>query len=135
MTSDDAARLVNLLVATWPTGPKAYVWTQTIGDLDAAPANRAYAELRDNVERVTVAAFLTRYRAQLRVTTAPRRRDPDPGCEWCRGCGYEDGPPEYETIGGEPHAYTTLVPCRCTQPRAASRAPAHPSLLEEFWWP
>jgi len=132
MTSDDTARLVNLLVATWPTGPKAYVWTQAIADLDAAGANRAYARLRDTVDRVTVASFLETHRAQ-RSPTEARRRDPSETCEHCAGTGYEPGPPEYETVYGEQHEYSTLVPCRCTQPaRAASRAPAPPGLFEEF---
>jgi len=131
MTNDDAARLVNLLVATWPTGPKAYVWTQAVNELDAAGANRAYAKLRDTAERVTVASFLEAYRA-LRTPTEARRHDPSATCEHCDGCGYEPGPPEYETVNGEQHEYSTLVPCRCTRPRSASRAPTPAALFEEF---
>jgi hypothetical protein len=131
MTSDDAARLVNLIVATWPTGPKAYVWTQTLAELDNGPANQAYRDLRDTAERITIAAYQDRYRRHAN-TSRSQRRAPSEHCPHCRGCGYEDGPPEYETVNGEPHAYTTLVPCRCTQPRTTRRAAATPSLLEEF---
>lgn len=132
MTSDDCARLVNLIVATWPTGPKAYIWTQALADLDAAPANRAYLDLRDTIERITIPAFRAGYdRAAGR---ARRRPDPDATCQYCRGCGFEPGPPEFETIMGEPHEYTTLQPCRCTRaaPAQLSRSgPVTPSLLDE----
>lgn len=124
MTNDDCNRLVNLIVATWPTGPKAYVWTQKLAELDPAPANRAYLELRDTLERITIPAFLASYE---RATGRARRRpDPVPSCEHCGGCGFEAGPPEYETIGGQPHEYSTLVPCRCTRP--AVKAPPAPTL-------
>ncbi len=32
-------------------------------------------------------------------------------CTRCHGCGWQDGPDEYETVAGEPHRYTTVVPC------------------------
>jgi hypothetical protein len=32
-------------------------------------------------------------------------------CAGCRGCGYTDGPPIIETIGGRPHVHTTVRPC------------------------
>jgi hypothetical protein len=35
-----------------------------------------------------------------------------PHCRRCDGCGYVDGPPIYETIGGKVHEYTTVTECR-----------------------
>jgi hypothetical protein len=32
-------------------------------------------------------------------------------CRICHGSGFMDGPPEYETIGGQPHPYTTVTTC------------------------
>jgi len=72
MSSDDCARLVNLLIATWPAGPKAYVWTQALSRFDAGPAFQAYALLRDHEERITVATFGAQYR---RVVERERARN------------------------------------------------------------
>jgi hypothetical protein len=41
---------------------------------------------------------------------------PVDNCPYCRGSGWEDGPDEWETIGGQPHRYTTVIPCRHLQP-------------------
>jgi hypothetical protein len=32
-------------------------------------------------------------------------------CPACGGCGYVDGPPLYQTVNGQEHAYTTVKPC------------------------
>ena len=32
-------------------------------------------------------------------------------CQLCRGCGFMDGPPEFEIVNGEPHGYTTVTTC------------------------
>lgn len=32
-------------------------------------------------------------------------------CPGCRGCGFQDGPDLWQTVGGERHRYTTVVPC------------------------
>jgi hypothetical protein len=133
VNSDDTARLVNLIIATWPTGPKAYVWTNTLADLDATPANRAYLALRDTTERITVAAFLSAYRAQLHDSdNGSRRHDPDPACEHCRGTGWEPGASRWRTVNGEPYEYETVQPCRCTQPATGRQPTPALTLLEEF---
>lgn len=33
-------------------------------------------------------------------------------CAGCHGCGYTDGPDEWEQVNGQPHRYTTVTPCR-----------------------
>jgi len=71
MNSDDCSHLVNVITATWPTGPKAYVWTQTIARLDASLATQAYAYLRDHEARITIADYLEQYR-RLEVRAAER---------------------------------------------------------------
>jgi hypothetical protein len=128
MNADDAARLVNLLVATWPGGPKAYVWTQALEALDAPAANRAYARLRDTAKSITVAGFREVYDTASRPAPGGRRYEPTAGCVHCGGTGFEPGEPIYETVLGEPHEYTTLQPCRCTRP--APPRPPQPSLLD-----
>lgn len=54
---------------------------------------------------------------------------PSPNCPDCRGSGYVDGPTEYETVLGEQHPYTTVVPCGCTRPR--DTRPASQLTLED----
>jgi hypothetical protein len=63
MTNEETARLVNLIISTWPTGPKGYVWTDVLGPLDRALANRSYVLMRNRDTRITVADFLDQYRA------------------------------------------------------------------------
>lgn len=62
MTNEETARLVNLIISTWPTGPKGYVWTDVLGLLDRALANRAYVLMRNRDARITVADFIDQYR-------------------------------------------------------------------------
>ena len=35
-----------------------------------------------------------------------------PSCIQCRGTGWTEGPPIYETVQGRPHPYTTVVRCQ-----------------------
>lgn len=35
-----------------------------------------------------------------------------PSCRTCRGTGWQDGEPIWETVMGQPHRYDTLEPCR-----------------------
>jgi hypothetical protein len=32
-------------------------------------------------------------------------------CRGCRGCGFVDGPDEWEIVYGKRHRYTTMLPC------------------------
>jgi len=32
-------------------------------------------------------------------------------CQACRGTGWQDAPPIYEIVNGQPHAYTQVAPC------------------------
>ena len=34
-----------------------------------------------------------------------------PSCRTCRGTGWQDGPISYETVNGQPHPYTSQIPC------------------------
>jgi hypothetical protein len=43
------------------------------------------------------------------------------GCPHCRGTGWEDGPDEWEVVAGEPHRYTTVIPCRHLRPPTRER--------------
>lgn len=125
-------RIVNTMRPT----PALTEWVEVLEPLDFDSALLTFRDLRDRLdEGLRIAA----YRAAYDRTTAPSapgrraRRDPSEHCEHCRGDGLEPGPPEYETIGGERHEYTTLQPCRCTLPTAPrASVVTTPSLLEEF---
>src|SRR3954454_7315954 len=112
MNTEDTARLVNLLVATWPGGPKAYVWTQALEALDAAAANRAYVRLRDTAKSITIAGFREVYDSASRPAPGGRRLDPYESCEHCQGSGWEPGESRWQTVNGEPYEYTTVQHCR-----------------------
>jgi hypothetical protein len=74
VSGDEAARLVNRIVSTWPTGPKGHIWTEVVLELDATLADQAYRRLRAEHERApAVATYLAAYKA-LR---AERRRQAD----------------------------------------------------------
>ena len=83
MNASDTARIVNLIVSTWPSGVKGHVWTDTIGTLEQARAHDAYRELRDTEERPpSVARFLAKYHALSTDPGANRVH-----CALCDGTG------------------------------------------------
>lgn len=135
MNPDQASQLGKRIINTMRPTPALPEWIEVLEPLEFDNALITFRSCRDRSdEGLRIATFLSAYnRRSGDDARTPTRRDPNPHCVWCRGCGYEPGPPEYETIGGQPHEYTTVVPCRCTQPASRRRhAPSAPSLLEEF---
>lgn len=134
MTDDEARRLATRIIDTWPTGPKAYIWRDTLIDLDATHAATAYRTcLRVATRPPAPADFLDAYTAAIPAT--PGRSSstppgtPDPDCPHCRGAGMVDGPPITHDELGRRHAhpYTTLVHCQCTSTTATTRRTPAPN--------
>lgn len=61
MTETEAAHLVNLLIGTWPAGPRGYVWRDVLRPLEHPIADLTYRQLRNHNERITVAEYLDAY--------------------------------------------------------------------------
>jgi hypothetical protein len=134
MNPDQAAALGKRVINTMRPTPALPEWVEVLEPLDFDAALRTFRALRDRLdEGLRIATFLTAYgRATGSSARAQTRREPDPDCARCAGCGWVDGPPEYETVNGEQHEYSTVVPCSCTQTRTASRAPTPAAMFEEF---
>lgn len=67
MTEEEARKLSETIVATWPTSAKAYIWKRAIGALDAHVAEVTYRVLRDGAATVpTVGSYLAAYASQHR---------------------------------------------------------------------
>jgi hypothetical protein len=77
MTRDDCARIVNLIVSTWPGGVKGHVWTDVLMPLDAALAQTAYMRNRDSNRTMTVADFRASYHLAL-TEWQTNRTPPEP---------------------------------------------------------
>lgn len=130
MSPEQATELGRRIINTMRPTPALIEWQEVLAPLDFDSALMTFRDLRGRVDDgLRVAAYLAAYQR----TTAPappggRRRPADETCEHCNGCGFEAGPPEYEQILGEPHEYSTLMPCRCTQPATRAARPAAPTL-------
>ena len=62
MNSSDLAHLVEHIIATWPTGPRGFIWTEALADLEHPVALGIYEYLRDHDERPpSVSRFLAVY--------------------------------------------------------------------------
>ncbi len=62
MTDDEARKLAQRCIDTWPNGPKAYIWRDTLLPLNPGPAARAYRLLVDEAERTpTIARYKAHY--------------------------------------------------------------------------
>lgn len=117
-------RIINALRPT----PALREWQEILEPLDFDTALRTFHAFREtSAHGLPIATFLERYQGQRPETTARQRGRPRPQCPACHGSGWVDGPPEYETIGGEPHEYTTLMPCPCTHSEPVAH---HPSSSE-----
>jgi len=122
MNPNDCARLVNLLVSTWPSGVKGHVWTDTLGALDYDPARSAYVSLRDSEERPpSVARYLAAYRAERALDDTHDAAY----CELCGGDGWATSPPERahnprtcRPTPDRPCMCTAVEPCRCSAGQA-----------------
>ena len=118
MTRTDAEQLARRVVNGWRSTPPLSEWVEVLQPCDRDTASSALDSLRNRVDTwLSCAAFVTAYDAEIARRAGPSRRHPRPDCEYCDGTGFEDGPAEYETIGGEPHTYTTVIQCRCTHTR------------------
>jgi hypothetical protein len=99
------AKLVERIIATWPTGPKGFIWTDVLRDLHPGPAAAAYRQLRDTEQRITIAQYKAAYRALLGTH---EQHHPPAGCNHCDGHGWK--PIRIEHHG---HIYDTTAPCDC----------------------
>ena len=123
MTRDEAARLVNLITSTWPTGVRGHVWTDVLADLEHQLARDAYLHLRDTSEKPPpVAQFQAAYRARRAASKAVD--EPPPVCGACDGTGWVQAADLIETVNGQPHPYSQVAPCRCTTGQAMRRVHA-----------
>lgn len=79
MSPDEARKLATRLIDTYPNGPKAYIWRDTLTELDAHDAADAYHDLLKSAERTpTIAHFLAAYHAiRRRRHSTPHRNQPD----------------------------------------------------------
>ena len=69
MSPADCASIVQRITASWPAGPKGWIWTNALTPLDAQGAQCAYERLLASAIRPpSVAEFMTEYR---RVTQPP----------------------------------------------------------------
>lgn len=89
MTEDDARQLATRIIDTWPNGPKAYIWRETLEPLHAGTAGTAYVRLRSdhaNGRAPSTGEFVAVYRSLQTATAEPT---PDsPVCVLCDGTGY-----------------------------------------------
>jgi hypothetical protein len=103
------AKLVELLIGTWPTGPKGHVWTRVLTSYDQpAAAHQAWRNLARTEERMTVAAFDGEYR-RLTAVAAERLG----GCDRCDGHGWRPIRVELHS-----HVYDAVEACNCPAGRA-----------------
>jgi hypothetical protein len=64
MNAEDCAAIVNRITSTWPTGPRGFIWTEQLANLDHDPALRTYRQLaRTDEHPPTIARFHAAYRA------------------------------------------------------------------------
>lgn len=75
MNGDERARLVERIVATWPNGPRGFVWTTVLAELDGDLATAAYERLVRELEHgyPTTGKFLATYWACRRPDYGPTR--------------------------------------------------------------
>lgn len=67
MTEDEARKLAQRLIDTWPNGTKAYVWRDLVANLDGGTAAGAYRQLASDAERTpTPGMFMAQYKALKR---------------------------------------------------------------------
>jgi hypothetical protein len=119
MHRDDCARLVNLVVSTWPSGVKGHVWTEALIGYDYDLARAAYVDLRDSDEKPpSVARFIAAYH---RARTAADESDANATpfrCALCDGTGLVSSPPERahnpRHCHGDPCFCTATEACRCS---------------------
>jgi hypothetical protein len=98
------AKLVELLIGTWPTGPKGHVWTKVLASYDQpAAAHQAWRNLARTEDRITVASYTAEYR-RLTITAAITLG----GCERCDGHGWKP-----ITLELHSHIYDAVEPCTC----------------------
>ena len=67
MNDAERAKLVERIVATWPAGPRGFVWFAVLGDLEHEQAVSAYEHLRRTaLTPPTTGAYLDAYRQLTR---------------------------------------------------------------------
>jgi hypothetical protein len=121
MTDDEARRLSIRCVDAWPNGAKGYIWRDELIKHPYTVATQAIDQLIATARgRPPMPGDLVAIIADLQVTPQPATRPPR--CDLCDDTGWVDAAPIYVQIGGEPHPYTTVQPCRCRD--ATSSTPA-----------
>lgn len=71
MTEDEARKLAQRCIDTWPAGPKGYIWRDALLPLDAHYAAAAYRRMSTEQDRPTVARFIAEYHALMPRGDAP----------------------------------------------------------------
>lgn len=119
MNHDQATTIAKRIINTMRPTPALVEWQEVLEPLDFDAALATFRDFRERTsDGLDIAAFLAahRRRTSANARTRPQRaNDASEHCEHCHGCGFEAGPPEYQTVLGERHEYTTVVPCRCTR--------------------
>lgn len=124
MTPDQALELGRRIVNTCRPTPPLTEWQEVLAPKNHPMAVRAFEYLREHGNAgagLDIPTYAAKYRELVNPASSRTGATgaPSEHCPHCRGCGFEDGPIETETVGGQPHVYTTVVPCRCTTRRTA----------------
>lgn len=134
MTGDQCAQVVNLLISSFPAGPKGNAWTDAINGLHHGPAQAAARELRDTTDRVSVAQFHAIYRRHLDNARAQRvaQQGAPPVCQQCDGAGWVEAPDHMRhsaaCVSPDTCGCHAVVPCRCSTGMA--RRDVHARIVE-----
>lgn len=117
MNAEDTADIVKRIVGTWPMSPKGFLWTETLGEFDYAPALATFTQLRNTVEesRVSIARFIVAYRA-IANTGNTRRGEPTEPCDVCADTGMRTGQQRIGTT-----VYDVVVACTCPAGRRGGK--------------
>jgi hypothetical protein len=114
------AKLVELLIGTWPSGPKGHIWTRVLASYDQpAAAHQTWRNLARTEDRITVASYTAEYR-RLTTTAAITLG----GCDRCDGHGWRTIHEEHHS-----HIYETATPCTC--PAGQAHTDTHSRIVSD----
>lgn len=120
MSPDQATEIGRRIINTMRPTPALTEWVEVLQGQDFDRALRTFRELRDRTdEGLRIGRWMAAYERSgggSATGARARRGEPSDSCEWCHGSGWEPGESRWATIKGEPHEYTTVQPCRCTNP-------------------
>ena len=123
MDATTTAKLVELIVGTWPNGPKGVVWTRVVASLDPpAAAHQTWRNLARTEQRISVAQFVAEHR---RLVLAGDLVTPAAACNNCDGHGWLTT--WWESTGGR--IYEGCYPCSC--PAGQSHVDMHQRVIDD----